>query len=456
MLRGCEYDGRSLNFFPDSDNPSENNKFTVIVGKNGTGKSRLLRAIVEAFVSVREPEGRERSFGNTPRRRPEMRISCETVPSRVIALSTSPFDRFPIKQGFDENEDDDYQYLGLRGLGSRNLSLSFMSRTLWALLSAVTFNRAQATTIQTALGYLGYAGFIEARFVCSMVRRHLEELLEANDPVDWLLTSRNRSNVLQQERFFYNLRRLSEGELRGTLDALRSWKLRTSKPRLDLRIDADGVYDIGAGLPFDASFLPLFKLGFFQLRDVGLKKEKHDSLIRITDASSGEQCVVMALLGIASHIRNGALICIDEPENCLHPEWQERYIQLLMTTFDQFRNCHFVIATHSPQVVAKLRDESCFVLDLESGITIKASELNGRSADFQLARVFKAPGFKNEYLSRVLFNALRLIGSGQILPADQAKEVASLLNLKDMLSKEDPVRGLMEILENALNEMGKA
>lgn len=164
----------------------------------------------------------------------------------------------------------------------------------------------------------------------------------------------------------------------------------------------------------------------------------------------------MAMLGIASHIQDGALICIDEPEICLHPEWQERYIHLLMTTFGQFRNCHFIIATHSPQVVAKLQDKNCFVLDLESGTTTAASELSSRSADFQLARVFKAPGFQNEYLSRVAFNALRIIGSGKELEKDQLKEVENLLLLKDTLSLEDPVRQLMEILEHALGEVSKA
>jgi hypothetical protein len=450
MLRHCKYDGRPLDFVTATSEWDETNRFTVIVGKNGTGKSRLLKAIVENFVDIKEFEWARPSLINTPRRRPEMHISCDIAPSEIIAISTSPFDRFPIQRGIEESEN--YQYLGLRGLGSNNLSLSFMSRTLWALLKAVLSDRARAITLQTVLGYLGYAGFIEARFVGALPRNRLDEMFEAEDPLEPLMHARSANS----DRFLYNLRHMPPVEIRQCLRVIRNWYVSRNKPRLDLRIDATGVFDLGTPGGFDESLLPLFKLGFFQLKDVGLQKEGQDLLIRINDASSGEQCVVMALLGIASHIQDGALICIDEPEICLHPEWQERYIELLMTTFGQFRGCHFIIATHSPQIIAKLRDRNCFVLDLESGITTTASALNGRSADFQLARVFRAPGFKNEYLSRVIFDALRVIGSGKELQIDKAVEIMGLLPLKDGLSEDDPVRGLMEILEKSLNAMGRA
>ena len=454
MLTSCKYGGRLLNFVDEAGDESDANRFTVIVGKNGTGKSRLLRAIVKAFVNITESEERERSIGGIFRL-PEMEITGGTAPTRVIALSTSPFDRFPIDRGIEEREE--YQYLGLRGLGSRNLSLSFMSRILSALLRAVTDNQEQARIVQTVLGYLGYDGFIEARFVTSARADSLEVLFASADSYTSILDILSRQHGgRERDRFIYTLRRLPPDEFGSALDALRYWHFTHRRPRLDLVIDGTGVSIRDTGERLNEPLLLLFKLGFFQLRDVGLQKEQHNSLIRINDASSGEQCVVMALLGIASHIQDGALVCIDEPEICLHPEWQERYIQLLMTAFSQFTNCHFVIATHSPQVVAKLQDKNCFVMDLESGITTASSAFNGRSADFQLARVFRAPGDQNEYLSRVVFNALRLIGSGMALKNDQVNEVLNLLPLKNALSDEDPVRQLMEILEKSLKEMGQA
>jgi len=454
MLKNCIYDGRSLHFVTTSSEPNERNKFTIIVGKNGTGKSRFLKAIVENYVDIRDPEFVRPSQINVRWQPPKLDIFCDPIPIEVMAVSTSPFDRFPIQERFPgqrrSSEVENYQYLGLRGLGSNNLSLAFMSRTLWALLKAVLSDPARGKTIETVLGYLGYVGFIEARFVCALPRSRIEEMLAAENPLE----SPERFRSSNSERFLYNLRHMTPEKLRECLQLVHQWYINRSKPRLDLRIDGAGVAEVDVPGGVGEGIEPLFKLGFFQLRDVGLQKLNRDHLIRINDASSGEQCVVMALLGIASHIRDGALICIDEPEICLHPEWQERYIELLMTTFGQFSNCHFVIATHSPQIIAQLKDENCFVLDLETGITTAASDLNGRSVDFQLARVFKAPGFKNEYLSRVIFDALRVIGSGNSLQADKMAEVKDLLPLKSVLSENDPVRQLMEILEESLNSLG--
>ncbi|MWT62345.1 AAA family ATPase, partial [Escherichia coli] len=81
----------------------------------------------------------------------------------------------------------------------------------------------------------------------------------------------------------------------------------------------------------------------------------------INDASSGQQCMLLNILGIASSIEDNALILIDEPEISLHPEWQENYIQLLIDSFTHVKGCHFIIATHSPQIVAKLKNKNCFV-----------------------------------------------------------------------------------------------
>ena len=453
MLKNCTYDGRNIDFVTENFESDKQNKFTIVVGKNGTGKSRFLRAIIENFVDIKDADIQRSATIRSPWQRPELHISSNPTPSQIIAVSTSPFDRFPIQDRLSVHrnveEHENYQYLGLRGLGSNNLSLSFMSRTLWALIKAVSSDNTRGQTIQTVLGYLGYSGFIEARFVCALSRNRLEEILTASNPLDDL--SRFRS--INSDRFISNLRRMEPSEARECLESISYWYISRSKPRLDIRIDASGVVDVEGLGEFNESLLPLFKLGFFQLRDVGLKKQNHDHLIRINDASSGEQCVVMALLGIASHIQDGALVCIDEPEICLHPEWQERYIELLMTTFGQFYGCHFVIATHSPQIIAQLKDENCFVLDLESGITTVASNFNGRSIDFQLARVFKAPGFKNEYLSRVIFDALRVIGSGEQLSADKATEVRTLLPLKSVLNEDDPVKALMEILEKSLDSL---
>lgn len=53
-------------------------------------------------------------------------------------------------------------------------------------------------------------------------------------------------------------------------------------------------------------------------------------------------------------------VCLDEPENHLHPSLQRDIMPSLLTAFP---NVSFVVATHSPFVVTSFRDANVYVLD---------------------------------------------------------------------------------------------
>ncbi|MGR2836454.1 AAA family ATPase, partial [Vibrio vulnificus] len=85
----------------------------------------------------------------------------------------------------------------------------------------------------------------------------------------------------------------------------------------------------------------------FSIKSLKLSRaDDNRKFVDFTSASSGEQCLALMLLGIASQIEDGSLICIDEPEISLHPEWQEEFIPLLESLFSNYTGCHFLIATH--------------------------------------------------------------------------------------------------------------
>jgi predicted ATP-binding protein involved in virulence len=196
-------------------------------------------------------------------------------------------------------------------------------------------------------------------------------------------------------------------------------------------------------------FLFLLKCGILRLRDVTLTKLNSYTPFSIAEASSGEQAVVISILGIASKISNNSVICIDEPEICLHPEWQERYIKILTSTFSMYSNCHFIIATHSPQIVSNLEPENSYILSLETGTTNNASEYIRHSSDFQLANVFNSPGFKNEFLTRIALNIFAKVSKNKTFDDEDISNYELLENQSRLLSHDDPVFQLF----NALTEM---
>lgn len=158
----------------------------------------------------------------------------------------------------------------------------------------------------------------------------------------------------------------------------------------------------------------------------------------------------MSIIGIASQIEDNSLICIDEPEICLHPEWQERYIPILIDTFRHYSGCHFIIATHSPQITSKLIEENCFVISMQDGLARDAKDFVNKSIDFQLASIFKTPGYKNEYLTRVLISYLTNVSANEKISDEEYKTIKDIISLKANIDEKDPVRKLIILAEKAI------
>lgn len=453
MLKSYWNGERRFDFVaPDNVVSKAENTYTIIVGRNGTGKSRLLRSVVTNLIGAvvdRNSLARDERINSASD--PSGLLDMSWPPSQIICASTSPFDKFPLLRR--DHLIRGYTYLGLRGLPSSNLGLAYMGRIIFSLIEAADLSRSQAGAIADVLKYLGYRGEIHARLQIP-ANRIFAELLTASDPGQ-MLEERARPPVLG-------------GDGLGTLRALFAddigafWKVIEVANRLssasspsrviDTLIDEYGV-TFHCNPEFDRSELILLaRAGLLRMREVILYKEGVGRPIKLHEASSGEQAVVMGLLGIGSHIKDHALVCIDEPEVCLHPEWQERYIELLFHTFRQYCGCHFLIATHSPQIVAQIPEGSCFVMSMEGGEARKAQDYARRSVDFQLAEVFNAPGFRNEYLSRVALNLFAKASKKKQFDQQSLHELVALRKALVGLHATDPLRDLIIALE----EMVKA
>jgi predicted ATPase len=425
------------------------NSFTVIVGKNGTGKSRLLQAVVTQILGddiSSDLFDREDRVG--PLFSARKNIEFTKPPEKIICVSTSPFDKFPIlRRGVSSQL---YSYLGLRGLPSHNLSIAYMSRIIASLTRAIWTSPIKAQGITDVLHYLGYDGTIHCTFTLALSNRIFTEILEAPDPINAVSGLKPQHfPTLDGVNLAHQILTLSAEEVLRLIKIASEYKQASRKPRFDLYIDSHGlnVGDIAVD-----DFLALVSTGFAKLRNVSLRKKEQgegSGSFRMSEASSGEQSVVMGLLGIASQIEDNSLICIDEPEVCLHPEWQERYVHLLIDTFSNRRNCQFIIATHSPQVVAELPNANCFVMNMADGRAIDARTFSHRSIDFQLASVFKTPGHHNEFLNRTAINLFARISKEKCLSASDESDLMFLNDLFGTVKIDDPLRELI----TALNQM---
>ena len=411
------------------------NTFTVIVGKNGTGKSRLLRAITMGHLL--EVQASPRLLDREARRDSDLVVSLdwEELPSRTVAVSTSPFDKFPLVRA--SNADLPYKYLGLRGLPSTNLGVTYLSKVFGTLLEAIVTRPGTSGAIGAVLRYLGYEPSID--ITLQLAPPGLIKRLSSGENVRMLLPS---SDWAPAYRFWEFASPSQREHLLRLVDRV-DW---SSRKKVHLQITPEGVDGLSHMTTTVEQTLELIQAGLIKLSALTLRKKGDGERFNVNDASSGEQAVVMSLLGIGSQIQDGALILIDEPEVCLHPEWQEKYIHLLFQTFSQYRGCHFIIATHSPQIVAELPAGNCFVLTMEDHQIHRAAEFSGRSVDFQLASVFNAPGYKNEYLLRMALGAFTDLSKGIDLDSDGLEALNVFASVVESLRDNDPVKDLIEVV----------
>jgi len=101
---------------------------------------------------------------------------------------------------------------------------------------------------------------------------------------------------------------------------------------------------------------------------------KNGNDYQLSQLSSGEKMMLMLVVDIARRltIANPALsnpldgfgiVLIDEIELHLHPQWQREILPALNKTFS---NLQFIVTTHSPQVLSKIKNESIRLIEQDT------------------------------------------------------------------------------------------
>lgn len=448
MLVECTFQNRPYRLVSRSEVRGDRNVFTLIIGKNGMGKSRFLRSIVVDRIK-HEPNARkdrqtdlwEGSYFHAEYR---------GQPSVVIAVSTSPFDRFPVFRS--KTKIHGYTYLGIRDMFSINLGLSYMSRVVSSLIEVLIKYPDRMLGISRILEELGFTSNISIRFNSRISSGFIRNVMLAEN-IDAQVSS-----LFGRTPAFFSINRSYFENEDGSLSKQKFSRLKKALERIQtskelnqgysvVEINKKGIYPQFSFTEYFEDLVFFLESGIIKLSNIVLQK-KDGTSFSINQASSGEQSCIISMLAIASKIQDGALICIDEPEICLHPEWQEKYIKLLITAFKSFRACHFLIATHSPQIVSNLNQANSFILDMESAEVTSAKAVIDKSADFQLANLFNSPGHKNEYLIRIALNTFTKVSKNKAFDSEDNENYDILDRQIELLDPNDPVLDLIKAVKD--------
>ncbi len=448
------YHTDSIKLINPMSDKSENH-FTLIVGNNGTGKSRILGSIANVLN------------GNFRSRHSDLfyfsQFEKTAEPKKVISVSNSLSDKFPLDKSFRYGNEINYKvefynYLGMRGrMGASSRTL--IRRAIDILLDNYS-NKNISKCYRHVFDYLEYKPIITLEY--NIIQREL------SDKEGQEITPYDIENYIQRkskysgfnQNIYSNIYERYKERFPELCDFLNELKFRGErKYQLEIDFSTSNINKLvrdNSKYEIDLKTYEILnilrKLNMVRDFDVKLIK-KGNQPFSFSDTSSGEANILCTMIALIPLVEDNSCILIDEPEISLHPSWQYRYIELLNKIFESFKGCHIIIASHSHFLVSDLpkNNSSVVTLKRDNGI-IKSNLLEestfGWSAENILLNVFDMPTTRNYYVSNIVSEALELIATKQKNKTRFKELKIELGDLEPNLKDEDPLKYVINSILN--------
>jgi len=430
----------------DTDEDVRNNHFTVLIGNNGTGKSRILASIARRYQKNKDGLNFDFSASNNPK--------------RVFAITNSITDKFPLDDTFrwKRSNVNSYSKLKYVYLGARNKINSFSPRTLISkaidiLLESFSTKKG-AREIRYIFDYLSFEPIIKISYSFSF---KLKVKVQINTKQFLSIIEENSSKNNFYSEFNSSFRRNYEEFIPELIDFINQENLNNEDNDLVINFSKSNISRISGDRKIYTDTIKhyryldiLRKLNLVRSYDIKIYK-KGGNEFNFNNASSGESAILSSLIGFVPLIKNDSLVLIDEPELSLHPSWQYRYIELLQKLTKHVNGCHIIIATHSHYIVSDLPIENSTVVILNNdkgkitGKTLQGTTY-GQAAEDVILNIFGLPTTRNYYLSQLLTDALRLIGLKEEKNEEFVKIKKQILKLRSNMRESDPLKKVVDLI----------
>lgn len=452
---------------------TSDNYFSLVIGNNGSGKSRLLSNIAKFYKDLFNTKHNLRLSG------PEIDFSIR-LPTKVIAITNSLSDKFPLDSSFKRYEsvynrytvEDNpikniynnarYVYLGTR---SKNLFFSnkaSINRALDILLeyySEIEISRYY----RHVFDYLDFEPILKLQYKIPIFEKSkikLSGIITKDILFDYLskksITRRNDIGDINKKS-----KKIIESFGEEICDFLNNIKLNSQGVHeILINFSEKNIerFSYDKGQYYDNTYEyrmldMLRKLNIVKSYDIKVYK-KGGLEFTFGEASSGEANILSTLLALIPLLEDNCLVLIDEPEISLHPIWQARYIELLNNIFSHFTGCHIIIASHSHLLVTDLPPKQSTVVALRSNkkgniiSEIIKEPTFGWSAEDILLNVFGLPTARNYYLSQIISKGLELLADNNRSSEEYNKIKSQIKEYYSLMKNNDPLKSVAAIILN--------
>lgn len=394
----------------------DDNLYTVFLGENGSGKSRILNSLALFF---------SKKSKNSVELGPDQRH-----PVRTIVMTHGIGDSYPLDRSYKEcYKTLDYIYLGNKTRNGHYSKNSLLERSLRILFERSGDFSDHRELYNAVFDFIGYEPVIQVKY---SVDKKIESLKNSPKYEDFKKTSELSSELFEDM--------LSKGQSLSATSILVTFDFNKKKSRINKECGLER-----------AQVRELLKLGYLKATEI-ITKTKTNRNVSSEGMSSGEVGILSSFLSLIASIRSESLILIDEPEVSLHPAWQIQYFSLLKKIVDTVKGCHVMIATHSHLLVSDLHPDYSSIIIVKSDPSgdiqtqmLKYSPYSW-SAENILFEVFSVNSSRNYYFAQHVQNALDLLAKHDRNEGELKAEIEIIKAHSFNLKESDPLYTIVNLL----------
>lgn len=404
------------------------NIFTLLIGNNGCGKTRILKTIASYVTN----DSHTYKDGKIVVRQ------YDELPSRTIVITNTIGDSFPLDNSSNKRFSEmSYVYLGSKPASGGSTKKNLIERAIRIFLEN-DITEQVISAVKQLFDFVGFDTHITIDYKFSKTFFQTSNLKckdESNNYCQMFAMLNNyRHSIIFPNKeinsLYVNLQNVNECDWSGSLKSV-----------------------FPSFQDFKEAIFALRREKYLNVKNATVKIINSDERFNFELASSGEANLLTNLLSLITLVKDNSLILIDEPELSMHPEWQLKYMQLLNIIIGVHSGCHVILATHSPFFVSDLEANSSTVVTLNRGK--QPCEINSELLEYSpfawsveniLLNVFNVPYTRNFYFAERMQNALALLSDHKRDTAKLKQEVEYIKSKYDNMSDNDPLKSVAQIL----------
>jgi predicted ATP-dependent endonuclease of OLD family len=374
--------------------------YFILVGKNGSGKSRLLHNLAEEF----------HDSGYT-----------------TIAVSNTLFDKFRAHQ-----KSLNYNYIGNK-LG-RNFPAQAIKKTL------STESKNKVNSIFSVLDHIGYEQTIG---ISVKFKKKFKDAIRYN----------KNSAGDYYPIFFDSSDEEIPDELKMAIDKA-IHQINYGYSALVWLNNQSNVFYEGN---FDAYLLLLKFEKILKkakiISGIEVFLRKGETSFPLSFASSGELSFIALLVHIAFCANDRSFIFIDEPENSLHPQWQREYFDLLKGAIG-YNRCKVVVATHSPLIISSVsKKNEVAIFKRENDFFSRVVSFSDNAEELYID-YFDTLTPKNRALSNRCVDIIDKFTNGEISLKTARERLAEFQDMANDIAQQKFLNGVGELISKVAIKKG--